>query len=379
MTYVTGACGVNWLLVVIGGAVGAPLRYLTDRAVQAHQGPGVAYVFPWGTFTANAAGSLLLGILTGAAVSSPVHALLATGLCGALTTYSTFSYETLRLAETGRGFLAAANVVASLLTGLGAVFLGRSWRAGSGVGRVRGGGRRFGRVSGGVRGVGHGTTPPRTACSVRKAPYGSFRSPPRPPRPGGATRAPLVRPCPLGSRHRADDRRVHRLYERRRRRRQAGALALLRPEGPGRRAERGDGLRIRRGRARGRRRPPPLGLRPEEPGGQAEPGGVRRCAVGHTEGPAPRTRRPAALAPRPSAGPDAVDAGAGGAAAGRAGTADSAAHPDPGPDPEPEPTEPSEPPPSASPAAQLRTQAMGGAEEGRPLRTPEASPQVGPV
>ncbi|MGW6580608.1 fluoride efflux transporter CrcB [Streptomyces globisporus] len=115
---------MTWLLVAIGGAVGAPLRYLTDRAVQAHQGPGVPYAFPWGTFTANIAGSLLLGVLTGAAVSSPVHALLATGLCGALTTYSTFSYETLRLAETGRAFLAAAHVLASLLAGLGAVFLG---------------------------------------------------------------------------------------------------------------------------------------------------------------------------------------------------------------------------------------------------------------
>ncbi|MFJ9636722.1 fluoride efflux transporter FluC [Streptomyces sp. NPDC101178] len=115
---------MNWLLVVAGGAVGAPLRYLTDRAVQAHQGRGVAYAFPWGTFTANAAGSLLLGILTGAAVSSPAYALLATGLCGALTTYSTLSYETLRLAETGRAFLAVANVLASLLVALGAVFLG---------------------------------------------------------------------------------------------------------------------------------------------------------------------------------------------------------------------------------------------------------------
>ncbi|MEW1632146.1 hypothetical protein [Streptomyces sp. NPDC089173] len=53
--------------------------------------------------------------------------------------------------------------------------------------------------------------------------------------------------------------------------------------------------------------------------------------------------------------------------------------PDPDPAPEPEPTEPAEPPPSASPAAQLRTQSMGGAEESRPLRTPEASPQVRPV
>ncbi|MFE2018104.1 fluoride efflux transporter FluC [Streptomyces sp. NPDC059499] len=123
---------MNWLLVVIGGAVGAPLRYLTDRAVQARHGAGLPYVFPWGTFVVNAAGSLLLGVLTGAAVSAHTYALLGTGLCGALTTYSTFSYETLRLAETGRGFLAAANVVASLLVGLGAVFLGAELAGGSG-------------------------------------------------------------------------------------------------------------------------------------------------------------------------------------------------------------------------------------------------------
>ncbi|MFF2137966.1 fluoride efflux transporter FluC [Streptomyces sp. NPDC058193] len=123
---------MNWLLVLAGGAVGAPLRYLTDRAVQARHGAGLPYVFPWGTLTANAAGSLLLGLLTGASVSAPAFALLATGLCGALTTYSTFSYETLRLAETGRGFLAGANVLVSLLVGLGAVFLGAELTGGPG-------------------------------------------------------------------------------------------------------------------------------------------------------------------------------------------------------------------------------------------------------
>ncbi|MFC8227747.1 fluoride efflux transporter FluC [Streptomyces sp. NPDC057287] len=123
---------MNWLLVVLGAAVGAPLRYLTDRAVQARHGAGLPYVFPWGTLTVNAAGSLLLGVLTGAAVSTPLYALLGTGLCGALTTYSTFSYETLRLAETGRGFLAGANVLVSLLVGLGAVFLGAELAGGPG-------------------------------------------------------------------------------------------------------------------------------------------------------------------------------------------------------------------------------------------------------
>lgn len=124
---------MNWLLVALGGAVGAPLRYLTDRAVQqARHGRGLPYVFPWGTFTVNAAGSLLLGVLIGAALSGPAYALVGTGLCGALTTYSTFSYETLRLAEGGRAFLAGANVVASLLVGLGAVFLGAELAGGFG-------------------------------------------------------------------------------------------------------------------------------------------------------------------------------------------------------------------------------------------------------
>ena len=115
---------MTWVLVAVGGMVGAPLRYLTDRAVQARH----ESVFPWGTFTVNAVGCLLLGLLTGAAASgaagSRLMALLGTGLCGALTTYSTFSYETLRLAERGRGALALANALLSVLIGLGAVFAG---------------------------------------------------------------------------------------------------------------------------------------------------------------------------------------------------------------------------------------------------------------
>ncbi|MFJ4855666.1 fluoride efflux transporter CrcB [Streptomyces sp. NPDC088730] len=115
---------MNWLLVIAGAAVGAPLRYLTDRAVQSRHDT----VFPWGTFTVNVTGCLVLGLLTGAvtagAASSHVQLLLGTGLCGALTTYSTFSYETLRLAEDGARFYAAVNVVASVVAGLGAVFVG---------------------------------------------------------------------------------------------------------------------------------------------------------------------------------------------------------------------------------------------------------------
>jgi fluoride exporter len=115
---------VSWLLVIAGGMVGAPLRYLTDRAVQSRHDT----VFPWGTFGANVAGCLVLGMLTGAvtsgAASEELRLFLGTGLCGALTTYSTFSYETLRLAEEGARLLAAANVAASVLACLGATFTG---------------------------------------------------------------------------------------------------------------------------------------------------------------------------------------------------------------------------------------------------------------
>ncbi|MET9465058.1 CrcB family protein [Streptomyces sp. NPDC006544] len=115
---------MNWLVVILGAAVGAPLRYLGDRAVQARHDS----VFPWGTFVVNAAACLLLGALTGAvldgAASSRLSLLLGTGLCGALSTYSTFSYETLRLAERGWGFLAVANAAGSVLVGLGGVTLG---------------------------------------------------------------------------------------------------------------------------------------------------------------------------------------------------------------------------------------------------------------
>lgn len=110
------------VLVFVGAMVGAPLRYLTDRTVQARHDS----LFPWGTFIVNLAGCLVLGGLAGAgsALPTPELALLGTGLCGALTTYSTFSYETLRLAEQRAYFYAALNVVLSVVAGLGAALIG---------------------------------------------------------------------------------------------------------------------------------------------------------------------------------------------------------------------------------------------------------------
>lgn len=110
------------VLVIAGAMVGAPLRYLTDRAVQSRHDS----VFPWGTLAVNLAGCLVLGSLAGAgtALPAPVLTLLGTGFCGALTTYSTFSYETMRLVDQRAYFYAAANVLVSLFAGLGAVLLG---------------------------------------------------------------------------------------------------------------------------------------------------------------------------------------------------------------------------------------------------------------
>jgi CrcB protein len=115
---------VSLLLVIAGGAIGAPLRYLADLAVQSRHDT----VFPWGTLTVNVVGSLILGIITGAATaggaSPQVQLAVGTGFCGALTTYSTFSYETLRLLEDDARLFAAANVVVSIVAGLGSAFLG---------------------------------------------------------------------------------------------------------------------------------------------------------------------------------------------------------------------------------------------------------------
>jgi CrcB protein len=110
------------MLVFAGGIIGAPLRYLTDRAVQARHDS----LFPWGTFIVNLLGCLILGALAGAglALPAPLLVLVGIGFCGALTTYSTFSYETLRLVEQKAYFYATVNVVVSVLAGLGATLVG---------------------------------------------------------------------------------------------------------------------------------------------------------------------------------------------------------------------------------------------------------------
>ncbi|QFU91323.1 CrcB family protein [Amycolatopsis sp. YIM 10] len=99
------------LLVALGGAAGAVLRYLVSRALNS----------PWGTFVANVAGSALLGFLTG--TTGAVQALLGVGLCGALTTYSTFGHETVELLRRGHSARALGYMAATLAAGFGTAAL----------------------------------------------------------------------------------------------------------------------------------------------------------------------------------------------------------------------------------------------------------------
>ncbi|CAL9335687.1 Putative fluoride ion transporter CrcB [Nocardiopsis dassonvillei] len=105
----------------LGGALGAAARHLIGRAA----GARATTPFPWGTLAVNVLGSAVLGVLTGLAtrggVPEAVRLTLGVGFCGALTTYSTFSYETLMLAEAGRRRTAAVNVLAGLAAGIGAL------------------------------------------------------------------------------------------------------------------------------------------------------------------------------------------------------------------------------------------------------------------
>jgi CrcB protein len=115
---------MTMLLVLLGGAVGATVRYLTDVSVQRRH----VTLFPWGTWTVNVVGSFVLGVVL--AGGAPwVVALAGTGFCGALTTFSTFGYETVRLREQGRTRAATANVVTSVVAGLAAAVVG--WWLGS--------------------------------------------------------------------------------------------------------------------------------------------------------------------------------------------------------------------------------------------------------
>jgi fluoride exporter len=99
-----------WVAVALGGAVGAACRYVVDFAVAGR----TRGAFPWGTWTVNMLGSLVLGLLVGAMVgageSALWHVAATSGFCGAFTTFSTFAYETVQLIERRAWWEAAWNL-----------------------------------------------------------------------------------------------------------------------------------------------------------------------------------------------------------------------------------------------------------------------------
>lgn len=112
------------LLVGAAAGLGALARYVLDQVVQ-HQHDSV---FPYGTLAVNAAGSLLLGLLTGLAAHHglPTDPLvvLSAGFCSGFTTWSTYLWESIALAEAGALLEATTNIVGSLIVGLAAAVAG---------------------------------------------------------------------------------------------------------------------------------------------------------------------------------------------------------------------------------------------------------------
>ena len=118
-----------YFYVFIGGGLGAVCRYSVTTAV----GMLLGGMFPWGTLIVNLVGSLLMGVVLGALLPlakslqllpESLRLLLTVGFLGGFTTFSSFSMETLTLLRGDSFFLAAINIVASIVLGLAAAYLG---------------------------------------------------------------------------------------------------------------------------------------------------------------------------------------------------------------------------------------------------------------
>lgn len=109
----------SFLLVAAGGAAGSALRYAASLLLAAVSVAGV-----WPTLAVNAAGSLLIGLLSGWGLRGGWSLLAVTGLCGGFTTYSTFSLQTVALLQEGRWAAAAGYAAGTLALCLGATWLG---------------------------------------------------------------------------------------------------------------------------------------------------------------------------------------------------------------------------------------------------------------
>jgi fluoride exporter len=117
-----GMSPVAWIGVALLGSLGSLARFLLDGAVSARSPSS----FPFGTLAVNASGALLLGLLTGLALSGEALVLAGSATIGSYTTFSTWMLETHRLGEDGQLLSGILNVLVSVLAGLAAAVLGRA-------------------------------------------------------------------------------------------------------------------------------------------------------------------------------------------------------------------------------------------------------------
>jgi fluoride exporter len=114
------------LLILLGGGIGAVLRYGVSSLVYQYSSP----TFPLGTLVVNLTGSFVIGVLGGlferAIVPPDLRTFLQVGVLGGYTTFSSFGLETTQLLRDGEGLLALANVLASNIGGLLLVIAGFS-------------------------------------------------------------------------------------------------------------------------------------------------------------------------------------------------------------------------------------------------------------
>ena len=103
------------MALVVAGAAGSSVRYLVDIAITER----TRSALPWGTMAINVTGSFVLGVVTGLALyhgfPKEVRVVLGVGFCGAYTTFSTFTFETVRLLEEGEPAEALVNVAGTFL------------------------------------------------------------------------------------------------------------------------------------------------------------------------------------------------------------------------------------------------------------------------
>jgi CrcB protein len=116
----------HFILVGVGGALGAMLRHGVGLASLRLSGPG----YPWGTLAVNVGGGLLMGILVGVMVgrggSETLRLLLGVGALGGFTTFSAFSLEVVNMIERGTHATALAYVVISVAASVGALYVGKA-------------------------------------------------------------------------------------------------------------------------------------------------------------------------------------------------------------------------------------------------------------